>query len=102
MSDPINWNDAFATARLVRDVVVLHQSDALPLDLMPVKRLGGASLFEVCVAFYILDCDRQEIAGLFEAASDVSKSTEQLEDFVLEMRSCAQLDFQRIGFFTTT
>lgn len=101
----VNWNEAFATARLIRDASVLHHADKLtpdliPRDLMPIDRFGGASLFEICIAIFIVDCDREQVASLFESAVDASKSYEQLEDFILEMRGCAQTDFKRIGFFT--
>lgn len=103
----IDWNEAFRNARLIRDVAVAHHSDIftpdlMPLDLMPIDRFGGVSLFEICIAIYCADCDREQISGLFASAVDASHSRDRLEDFILEMRSCAQTDFKRIGFFHGT
>lgn len=100
---PIDWNECFRTARIVRDVAASDHK-ALPLELMPISKFGNVSLFEICIAIYVADtdCDRAQVARLMPSAVEASESYERLEDFVLEMRSCAQTDFKRIGFFHGT
>jgi O-succinylbenzoate synthase len=94
----INWAEAFQTARLVRDVVVLHQTTGVPRELQRLDALGGMSLFEVFVGIYVAHADREIVANLFVDAVRASESPDLLISLVAEMRGCAMTDAASVGF----
>lgn len=90
-----NMNEHLHTARLVRDVLLRHLDD-LPQDFLPNDSIGGLSLPEFYIAFFVSDADREQVAHLFHDAVQASGSIVLIRSFVDDMRACAAVDFGKL------